>query len=205
MGLQSGTDVVSKGKKDGWKEQVYYFGSNSRMPNVNGMRPAITRTVPRIAYHNTGGNWPGFGRRDRFGARWTGRLTIQRGGTYRFMTGSDDGSKVFIDRRYVVNNDGLHAWRTRYANVRVSSGKRYVEVQFFENGGHAGCIFYYQGTDTGNRMIVVPPHPMEADVTAVVLGGKTGGWKEQVYYFGSNRRCQTSMACDQPSQGQCLV
>merc|ERR1712125_305201 len=88
------------------------------------------RTVPRIAYHNTGGNWPGFGRRDRFGARWTGRLTIERGGTYRFMTGSDDGSKVFIDRRYVVNNDGLHAWRKKTANVRVSSGKRYVEVRF---------------------------------------------------------------------------
>jgi len=138
------------------------MGSQRRVPNYNAMRPQITRTVPRIAYHNTGGNWQGIGRRDRFGVRWTGVLTIHRGGVYRFMTGSDDGSKVYIDNRYVLNNDGLHPWRTRYANVRVNSGRHPVKVEFFENGGHAGCIFYYQGTDTGNRMVVVPPNSMEA-------------------------------------------
>merc|ERR1719373_1461689 len=146
----------------GWKEQIYYMGSQRRVPNYNAMRPHSTRTVPRIAYRNTGGNWPGFGRRDRFGVRWTGVLTIHRGGGYRFQTGSDDGSKVYIDNKYVLNNDGLHGWRTKSANVRVNSGRHPVKVEFFENGGHAGCIFYYQGTDTGNRMVVVPPNSMEA-------------------------------------------
>jgi hypothetical protein len=81
------------------------------------------------------------------------------------MTGSDDGSKLYLNNRYIMNNDGLHGWRTRWVNRHMSRGGRnLLRVEYFERGGHAGCWFYYQGHDTRHRMVPVPSNVMEANI-----------------------------------------
>ena len=58
--------------------------------------------------------WPGL-RRDggrhfchEFCARFRGRVTAPKSGTYQFSLSSDDGSKLFVDNALIINNDGLH-------------------------------------------------------------------------------------------------
>src|SRR4051794_28156314 len=41
-----------------------------------------------------------------FGVVWTGYITITRADQYRFSTTSDDGSRLFVDDRLVVDNSG---------------------------------------------------------------------------------------------------
>lgn len=149
----------------GWKESQYNTPNNLRnVPNFDKLTPVRTRTVPQIRYVNTGGTWPGYSRRDHFGARWTGKMTITRSGTYRFQLSSDDGSMMWVNNKRVVDNNGLHGLRARYGNVRMRSGKSSLRVEFFERGGHAGMFLYYMGSDTNNRLILVPKSVMEADV-----------------------------------------
>ena len=108
-----------------------------------------------VNYRNTGGRWSGFARSDHFAVRWTGRMRFFRRGTYHFSIYSDDGSKLWFDNRYTINNDGLHGWRNRVARRGVNAGWHLVRLEMFERGGHAGMLFRYHGPDTSNRWIVV--------------------------------------------------
>ena len=48
------------------------------------------------------------GRKDAFALRFTGKIKIPKDGSYRFFLVSDDGSKLYIDGKEVVDHDGIH-------------------------------------------------------------------------------------------------
>jgi len=144
---------------NGFKEQVYYIGGMLRVPNLN-RNPAMSRIVPHVVYGNTLARWPGIGRSDNFACRWTGSLRIHNRGRYRFQLTSDDGSKLYVQNRFLVNNDGLHGLWSRWGDMHMDPGLNQVRVEFFERGGWAGMVFYYMGRDTGNRMQHVPKRIM---------------------------------------------
>merc|ERR1712054_127062 len=110
-------------------------------------RPNKSFTVRSLSYKSTGGNWKGLDRRfrDNFVASLTTRVAIKRNGWYTFFTTSDDGSKLWVNRRQVVNNDGLHGMRKRAGRVFLRKGSVSVKVVTFERGGHAGLYVDWQG------------------------------------------------------------
>ncbi|MEA3408582.1 MAG: PA14 domain-containing protein [Chloroflexota bacterium] len=84
---------------------------------------------------------------DRFSARWRGRWTF-REGTYRFHAHVDDGVRVWVDGKLLIDQ-----WQdqsaTQYArNLFLSGGQHEVEVAYYENGGQARLQVWweYQGT-----------------------------------------------------------
>ena len=140
-----------------------------------------------VNYRNTGGRWPGFARSDHFAVRWTGRLRIFRTGHYRFGIISDDGSKLWIDNRYTINNDGLHGWRNREVTKHLRGGWHLVRLEMFERGGHAGMLFRYKGSDTGNRWSVVRASGRRHVAHRVIY--RAGLFRENTFYFGQGGRC----------------
>lgn len=117
-----------------------------------------TRTLPKnvrfAAYH---GNWeslPNFAehkpvaegvcsgldltvanRSDQFGVVFTGFLKLDQAGDYTFALGSDDGSRLSIDDREIVNVDGIHPHSTKEARTRLEAGVHAVRIEYFEQGG----------------------------------------------------------------------
>ena len=71
-------------------------------------------------------------RSDHFGVVFTGSIDIKSSGAYTFYTKSDDGSKLYIDGKQVVDNDGLHGPRENSGKITLSAGMHRIEVQFFE-------------------------------------------------------------------------
>ncbi len=67
---------------------------------------------------------------NQFAVRWTGTFTFDAG-RYRFTTTTDDGVRVYVDDRLV-----LDSWRpmrgTRYATVNLTAGQHTVRVEYFE-------------------------------------------------------------------------
>jgi len=137
-----------------FRENVYYFRQGRRCKNLNGRKAAHAGWKKVVNYRNTGRKWKGFRTKDNFAVRWTGKLRIFRSGRYHFQLISDDGSKLWIDKRYTINNDGAHGWRSRVSRRNIRGGWRLVRIEFFERGGHAGMLFRYHGPDTGNRWAV---------------------------------------------------
>merc|ERR1719409_2104853 len=117
------------------------------MSSIQHRRPAKTLTVYRIRYGSTGGYWHGLNNsfRDNYVAKFTGFIRITRAGRYTFWTNSDDGSRLYINNRLIVNNDGLHGMRTVAGSIPLRPGVAAVAVYFFERGGGAGVIVDWAG------------------------------------------------------------
>jgi len=151
----------TKGKQ-GWKAQFFrgiYGLSNVRQALVRTRKRAHkTFAVSSINYKTSGSPWRGlsYQYRDNFVARFTGILRVPRSGHYHFWTTSDDGSKLWVNGRQVVNNDGLHGMRTRYGRVFLKQGKSFVKAVMFERGGGAGLVVSWAGPGVKKQLLGKP-------------------------------------------------
>jgi len=159
------------------------------MKNLNlgleSRTPSRTRVVRRVVYYNTNRNWPGFSARDNFAVRWTGEIQIRRAARYHWKIGSDDGSKLYVNERLTVNNDGLHGMRYKQAHGSRIGGKVYLKLDFFERGGHAGMFFLYNGADTRNRWANVGQGRSQV---YPIAPKKVSGFLEEAFYNRRNLR-----------------
>ena len=73
---------------------------------------------------------------DRFSARWM-RYIFVSAGTYRFTATSDDGIRIYVDNRLVIDQWYDHAAQTFTADVDLTAGHHLVRVEYYENMGYA--------------------------------------------------------------------
>ncbi len=66
------------------------------------------RVDKQINFGNVVGDFYGIRMSDNFAVRWSGFVRIEKDGKYEFVTESDDGSRLSIDGKVVVNNGGVH-------------------------------------------------------------------------------------------------
>jgi len=137
----------------GLKEEIFYVSSKNGMPNLNKNADAM-RVVPTVNYASTKANWKGFTKNDNFAVRWSGDLQITRKGGYKFSLVSDDGSRLFLDGKYIVNNDGAHGMRNKEGRATLRQRSYAVLLEYFEKTGNAGMIFRYMGPGTGGMRVV---------------------------------------------------
>lgn len=74
-------------------------------------------------------------RRDQFAFVYQGFVKIPANGVYTFFTASDDGSKLFIDGKEIVNNDGDHGVEEKSGRAWLERGFHAIKVIYFDNGG----------------------------------------------------------------------
>jgi len=135
-----------------------YYGLDSELEDFPSTpadkKPTVKRVDPQIAFESTQEAWPGTELVDHFYARWTGKLSIPKDGNYTFFLESDDGSRLFIDGKQVVDNGGLHAMEEKSGDIQLKAGDHELKVEFFENEVDAGCKFSWQ--PPGKEKEIVP-------------------------------------------------
>lgn len=82
-------------------------------------------------------------RADHFAVHYSGLIDIPQEGLYTFFTNSNDGSKLLIDGKLVVKNDGLHAFREVSGKIILAKGLHRVAIQYFDNTIDQGLELYY--------------------------------------------------------------
>ncbi|MCG8307408.1 MAG: PA14 domain-containing protein [Cytophagales bacterium] len=80
-------------------------------------------------------------------------LKIDRPGDYRFYLASDDGSKLYINRRIVVDNDGDHGVLERSGDIKLKAGLALLEVEYFNKSGGTWLDAYYKGPGIPKQII----------------------------------------------------
>lgn len=116
-------------------------------------RLALTRVDPRIDFDwGAGAPAPNVG--TDFFVTWTGTLVAPTAGRYRMTLGSDDGSSLFIDRRRVVDDSGVHPYREASATVALTAGPHRVTLRFRDVAGLARMVWRWQ--PPGGAVAVVP-------------------------------------------------
>lgn len=119
--------------------------------------PVLVREEPAIDH-----NWWGLSPApevnvDNFSARWT-RTHNFSAGTYRFKATMDDGMRVWVDGRLIID-----AWedgkvRTVEAEVALGNGPHNLTVEYYEFGGNAVAGFTW---DMVSGTPVTPPYPVQ--------------------------------------------
>jgi len=76
---------------------------------------------------------------DKFSARWDGFLMVKKPGRYIFNTLSDDGLRLFVDRKLLID-----AWRAgdysrQVAEMDLPAGLHAITLEYFEDTGGAYC------------------------------------------------------------------
>ena len=84
-------------------------------------------------------------RNESFGLAYGGYLDVGAPGEYTFTLGSDDGSRLLIDGKTVVENDGLHAYAEERGSVNLTAGKHAIAVTYFQAGGGKRLEVRYAG------------------------------------------------------------
>ena len=106
--------------------------------NQNFSGTQVRRTDPSVDFNwGNGSPDPSIGA-DTFSTRWMGQVEAPVSGDYTFTTNTDDGVRLFVDGKQVID-----AWRDRgptddSATVTLEVGRRYdIQMDYYENGGGA--------------------------------------------------------------------
>jgi alpha-L-fucosidase len=88
-----------------------------------------------------------------YGVVYTGYVRILEDGVYTFYTASDDGSRLYLGGKLVVDNDGLHAVVEKEGVVALKSGYHPIRVEFIQGGGADSLGVFYESPDISRQLI----------------------------------------------------
>ena len=98
-------------------------------------QPALVRADEKIDLQNPRLPAPGFPQND-FSIRWTCKLTVPATGRYVFTFTSDDGCRVFLDGKAIIDH-WVETTATPFrGEAELTAGKTYdLRIEYFQAGG----------------------------------------------------------------------
>ena len=144
-------------------------------------KPLKKQTDTQIDF-NWGQGGPADVGKDNFSIIWTGRLTVPTTATYYLGTHSDDGSRVYINDKLIVDNWGDHAPVTQTGMLELTAETPVnIKVMMYEHGGGASIKLLIQQLKDSPLESAVKL-ASEADATILFMG-----FSDQYETEGSDR------------------
>ncbi|MEQ1823907.1 MAG: alpha-L-fucosidase [Fimbriimonadaceae bacterium] len=76
-----------------------------------------------------------FSGKEYVGLIFHGAIEIKNTAMIRFSLNSDDGSRLYVDEKLVVDNDGLHGPETKIGDAPLAKGWHTIRVEYFNKTG----------------------------------------------------------------------
>ncbi|MDP6859390.1 MAG: PA14 domain-containing protein [Verrucomicrobiales bacterium] len=129
--VMRGTMIVSK-EVNPLSELTFtlFKGSWKKIPDWNKIEPSGTDHVPSGKFDLSCTK-----EKDSFGIVFRGNIEAPKSGDYVFTVSSDDGSRLLIDRKIVIDHDGIHGDSPKSGKIKLDKGSHHIEVQYFEGSG----------------------------------------------------------------------
>jgi hypothetical protein len=176
-------------------------------PSLSGT-PVLVRNESFIDFRwGAGSPAPELLGTDRFSARWTRQLDLPSG-WYKFSMTVDDGGRLYLNGRLVID-----AWRDQAATTYESSfyhagGALDVRMDYYENTGAAEARLLWERLGSAPPGPTPAPTPTPAPGTGAVIvdnrdsgfqrGGNASGWNAaaegyngHLYWTRNNARTQS--------------
>jgi hypothetical protein len=135
-----------------------------------GQTPNVDKLMPVIDWSSA----DDFGLETRFVTHVLGNLHAAQAGSYAFRLTSDDGSRLWIDDRLVINHDGLHGPDApKDATVDLTAGAHSLRIEHFERDGGQQLTLAWKPPGA-SAFSVVPNSALstDADVVRVTAPGR---------------------------------
>lgn len=139
---ESSAIFKSINKLDGVQYKYYENRSNTKwekLPDFLLLEPLAEGTIDKYGYdvieHSE----------TYFGLILHGFINIAQKGEYTLYIGSNDGSKLLIDHKEVVTNDGNHGYIEKSGKVYLDKGEHLIEVKYYQAGGVKHLNVFWEG------------------------------------------------------------
>lgn len=120
----------------GLRGNIYFISKRTRaLPDFSRLEPVGTIYTDslNVPPRNFREGFPGVTKRYTwFAIDYHGRFYINEPGKYGFGLLSDDGAKLYIDGKVVIDNDGIHDPRSKIALVELTGGIHRIRVSYFQ-------------------------------------------------------------------------
>lgn len=154
-----------------------YF-DNNRLAGA----PRLTRIDRQIDFRWTL-NSPGRGiPYDWYSARWTGRLVVPAGGVRRIGVEGNDGYRLWIDGRLVIDNWVKQSFRTTLADVDLAAGPHDFKLEYFESSGNVRLRLVWDHDvpdESEARIDDAVAAARASDVAVIVAGIEEGEFRDR--------------------------
>lgn len=118
----------------------YYQAAWTKLPDFNKYKSLSQGSVFQFRLENINP------KADEFGIVYFGSIVIKEEGRYTFYISSNDGSKLFINDKLIVNHDGLHgADEEKHGDIRLEKGVYPIKLDYFQAGGGMFLKVSYSG------------------------------------------------------------
>jgi beta-glucosidase len=157
-----------------------YFDNN----RLEG-EPRIVRTDERVDFRWTL-NSPGRGIPfDWYSVRWTGTLEAPAEGVRRIAIEGNDGYRLFLDGRTVIDNWRKQSYGTRRVDVSLAPGSSHqIRLEYFESTGNARLKLLWDAgvaDDSESRIQEAVALAKRSRIAIVVAGIEEGEFRDRAF------------------------
>jgi Uncharacterized proteins of the AP superfamily len=142
--------LVPETKEDPVAYAIYYGEGMDKLPNFATLKPVKEGFVAEFSHKQA---LTEDVQQEQVALVLESYLDISEDGKYGFFTNSDDGSKLYVDGKLLVDNDGDHGVMERGEAIELTKGKHLIRVEFFNGGGGYHLDVKYQGANIPKQII----------------------------------------------------
>ncbi|MCC3382054.1 glycosyl hydrolase [Paenibacillus farraposensis] len=91
---------------------------------------------------------------DQFSVRWIGKIKPQYSETYTFTTISDDGIRVWVDGKLIIDSWFKQSWTERKGSIALQAGKMVeLKVEYYDDKGDAMARLMWESQHEGKAVV----------------------------------------------------
>lgn len=147
-------------------------------------QPTIVRSDDQISFDwGDGGSPNRLIPHNHFSVRWTGELVPPKTGNYTISLTSDDGSRLFLNGRKVIDVWGVHPATTGTYEIHLQAGESIpFTVEYYQAEGQASCELGWSVQGMQNAEIAdAVDLAQRSDVAIIVCGIIEGEGQDRAF------------------------
>ena len=132
-------ELKPEGPLQNFRYRVYYQRFTS-LPDFDKLQPELSGASEKGTVDL------GLAKREEtFGMVFEGDLEIKEAGDFNFRLGSDDGSRLYVNGKELIDNGGIHGVQHKEESVKLEPGMAKIRVDYFDQGGAQGLSLSVSG------------------------------------------------------------
>lgn len=138
--MQGRIRVVTAGPKLTSAHFSMYLGDWKKLPDFSALKPHREGELDGLVEIKLDDY------KNQFGVVYTGKLKAPKAGEYTFFLACDDGAKLLIDGKQIIDHDGIHpSSDVKQGKVKLSEGDHEFRLDYFQASGGAELYVAWQG------------------------------------------------------------
>jgi hypothetical protein len=126
---------------------VYYDGTD-----FTGS--AVSRTDATVNFNWKGAKPTTTLAGDTFSVRWTGQIQANYSQTYTFSTVSDDGVRLWVNDKLIINQWNRHAAREDRGTIALQAGQKYsIKMEYFQSYGGSVAQLWWASPSQAKQIV----------------------------------------------------